>query len=164
MHRALRTFSPWDTYNYDWITLKSQDPFSGFYVTRLFSFIYFCSCYRLQMSDMSPFLTTSIMEIMLQAWNILSSSLPALTHPALLPSLPCMQGRGRAEMENCSMLLSMGKNKLLHVFWKKHRVFSFVGSIKAVVLQAYNWQSWIKFFTPILIYCIGKNRHAYQNA
>lgn len=70
MCRALRTFSAWDTFSCDWIILKSQDPFHGFCVTRLFSFTYFCSCYRLQMSDMSPLLTTSIMEITLQAWNI----------------------------------------------------------------------------------------------
>lgn len=90
MWRALRTFSAWDTYSYDWIILKSQDPFHGFYVTRLFSFIYFCSCYRLQMSDLSPFLTTSITEITLQAWNIHS----ALTNIAFFSLLNASERMG----------------------------------------------------------------------
>lgn len=91
MHGALRTFSAWNTYNYDGIILKSQDPFHGFYVTRLFPFIYFCSCYRLQMSDLSPFLTTSNMEIMLQAWET-----SALTHQhGFLFSPACKREEGQ---------------------------------------------------------------------
>lgn len=83
-------------------------------MTTHFPFINFCGCYRLQMPDMSPFLTASIMKIMLQAGNVRSSSLPALTHPhSVLLSFSCLhafQVRGRATMADCPMPLTKEKN------------------------------------------------------
>lgn len=132
--KALRAFSPWIIHDYSWIILKSQVHFYVFYVTRWFPFINFWSCYRLQMPGMSPFLTASIMEIMLQAGNVRSSSLPALTPiftiaffllPTCIPS---------ARKGNNGRLLSVAhhgkKIKFSHILWKKHYVFSLVGSVR----------------------------------
>lgn len=79
--RASRAFSPWDIQDYNPTTPKSQDHFYGFCVTGWFPFIDFCRCYRLQMPDTASFLTASVTEILLQAGNVRSSLLPALTRP-----------------------------------------------------------------------------------
>lgn len=123
MHRALRTFSAWDTYNYDWISLKFKDPFHGFYVT------------------------ASIMEIMLQAWA--TSTQPS--HPAWLSFLSCMQVRGRATMENCSVLLSIEKKWTLAHILKETLSFlicRFYNS--SVVLQAYPGTAELNSSPPFL--------------
>lgn len=124
------------------------------------------------MPDMSPFLTVSIMKIMLQARNVHSSSRPALTHPhSVLLSSYCLHALQMRRREQCPMLLTMGKKitkfKSLQVFGKKkntnntkhqnnpHCVFPFAGSVKIP-----GQQSWMKFLIPFLIYCIDTDRHA----
>lgn len=125
--KTLRAFSPWIIYDYSWTILKSQVHFYVFYVTRWFPFINFWSCYRLQMPGMSPFLTASIMEIMLQA----GMSVPLhsqLSHPySLLLSfsyLHAFQVWGRATMEDCSMLLTMEKKLNPHIYFERNTMFS----------------------------------------
>jgi len=81
------------------------------------------------MPDMSLSFTASIMEIMLQAGNVRSSSLPALTHPhSVLLSLSCLhafQVRGRATREDCSMLHTTEKKNINpYMYFERNTMFS----------------------------------------
>lgn len=132
--KALRAFSPWIIYDYSWTILKSQVHFYVFLCDKMVSLYQLLKLLQIANARYVSLLDSFHYGNNASGRNVRPSSLPALTPIFtiaffLLPT--CIPSVRKGNNGRLLYVAHYGKKiKSSHILWKKHYVFSLVGSVK----------------------------------